>query len=244
MRQHLRVLLVALLVLLAGCSGGVGGDGDGGDGVTLTETTQTTTAAGSNGSTTDSTDTESAKAATELEFNSTWDEQYRAGQYYRYEIESPNLDGTATYEWEIVSVSENNVTIRTTLVTSESTSEQTVTAPADELSGELSGTSSGSVAALGFDSPYYSALDGKTLEVGDGWEASGSNGNVSFAVESTSTHAGLQCADFVVRTNGSVFWESCVAPDSPLPGYVAFYENEGDSDPAFEMTLVEYRPGS
>ncbi|UVE50384.1 hypothetical protein KU306_00280 [Haloferax larsenii] len=247
MRQYTHVLVVALLVLLAGCSGGLGGDG-----ATATETTTDTTDSERDTSATPATDAsgtpttgdESAKLTTEFEFNGSWDQQYRPGQYYRYEVESPNLDGTATYEWEVVSATEQNVTIRAKLVSAETTTEQTVTAPADELYGELSGSPTGSVATLGFNSPYYSGLDEKSLEVGDGWETSGTNGNVSFKVESTSTYAGLQCADFVVRTNGSVFWESCVAPDSPLPGYMAFYEDEGDEEPAFEMTLVEYRPGA
>lgn len=244
-----KTLLVASLVLVAGCSGGTAGE----DATTtaaatgnLTETVTTTpTGGGGSGGDTaggggDSADAESMT----FDFNQSWDRQFREGMYYRYEVTSPNLDETATYEWEVLSVEGENVTIRTAVQTGETSSEQTVTASRDELYGELSGSPSGSVATVGFDSPYYSGVDGETLEVGDGWEASGPNGNVSFTVESTSTYGGLQCADFVVRTNGSVFWESCVSPESPLPGYMAFYEEEGDDEPAFEMTLVEYRSGN
>ncbi|WP_411964091.1 hypothetical protein [Haloferax sp. YSMS24] len=241
-----KTLLVASLVLLAGCGGGVGGD----DAATATQTTAaedaaatTTAASGDDGESGSGGGDESAKSAT-FDFNQSWDKQFRAGQYYRYEVESPNLDETATYEWEVVSIDEENVTIRTTVVADGTTTEQTVTASRDQLYSELSGSPSGSIATIGFNSPYYSGVDGETLEVGDGWEASGQNGDVSFTVESTSNYAGLQCADFVVRTNGSVFWESCVSPESPLPGYMAFYEEEGDEEPAFEMTLVEYRPGN
>ena len=249
MQTAWKTLLVALLVLVAGCSGGAGGD----DTTATAETenltaTVTTTATGDGGGddTSGGNDAsggdESAKSAS-FEFNQSWDKQFRAGQYYRYEVESPNLEETATYEWEVVAVDGDNVTIRTTVVADGTTTTQTVTAPQDQLYGELSGSPSGSVATIGFDSPYYSGVDGETLEVGDGWEASGQNGDVSFKVESASSYAGLECANFVVRTNGSVFWESCVSPESPLPGYMAFYEEEGDEEPAFEMTLVEYRAG-
>ncbi len=235
-----RVLLAALMVLLAGCGGGVGGDA----------TTATDASTGATDATGTAVDGESAGQSgdgdaerTSFTFNGTWDQRYRTGQYYRYDITSPSIDGTATYEWEVVSATDDEVTIRTKLVTPNTTSEQTVSAPPDEIYGELAGSPSGSVATIGFDSPYYSGVDGETLRVGDGWEASGENGNVSFKVEEISTSAGLECANFVVRTNGSVFWESCVTPESPLPGYMAFYEEEGDDEPAFEMVLVEYRSG-
>lgn len=236
-----RVLLAAVMVLLAGCGGGVGGDA-------TAATEPTTDATGATDATTTA-DGESANQSgdaaerTPVTFNETWDQRYRAGQYYRYDIESRSIDGTATYEWEVVSATDDEVTVRTKLVTPNGTTEQTVTAPPDEVYGELAGTPSGSVATLGFDSPYYNGVDGETLSVGDSWESSGPNGTVSFEVEALSTYAGLECAAFVVRTNGSVFWESCVTPESPLPGYVAFYEEEGDDTPAFEMELVEYRAG-
>ncbi|KTG27952.1 hypothetical protein [Haloferax profundi] len=246
MHSMWKTLLVALLVLVAGCSGGVGGDG-----TTATQTTTADTADGdaanadtSDGGETGDSSTDDSASSMAFDFNQTWDEQFREGQYYRYEITSPNVDGTATYEWEVLDATDDEVTIRTKVVTEDSTSEQTVTAARDELYSELSGSPSGSIATVGFNSPYYSGVEGETLEVGDSWEASGANGDVSFAVESTSSYAGLDCANFVVRTNGSVFWESCVTPESPLPGYMAFYEEEGDDEPVFEMTLVEYRPGN
>lgn len=236
-----RVLLAALMVLLAGCGGGVGG----------AATTATDASTGATDATATATDGESADQSGDgdaerasFSFNGTWDQRYRTGQYYRYDIESRSIDGTATYEWEVVSATDDEATVRTKLVTPNGTTEQTVTAPPDEVYGELAGTPSGSVATLGFDSPYYNGVDGETLSVGDSWESSGPNGTVSFEVEALSTYAGLECAAFVVRTNGSAFWESCVTPESPLPGYVAFYEEEGDDTPAFEMELVEYRSGN
>lgn len=233
-------LAVALLVLLAGCGGGVGGG-----------ETAATTAAGDAAADATATSTEAASGdapdsaveAKSFDFNQTWDRQYRAGQYYRYEITSPNLEDTATYEWEVVSTDAENVTIRTTITTSNGTAEQTVTAPKDQLYSELSGSPSGSVAALGFNSPYYSSVEGETLEVGDSWELSSASGTMTVEVDEINTYADLRCANFVVRMNDSLFWESCVTPESPLPGYVAFYD-EGQTDPAFEMTLVEYRPGN
>ncbi|KAB1193661.1 hypothetical protein GJR96_09500 [Haloferax sp. MBLA0076] len=244
MHSMWKALLVASLVLVAGCSGGTGGE----DATTtatetgnLTATVTTTPTGGDDGSGgANNGDSNSMM----FDFNQSWDQQFREGQYYRYEITSPNIDGTATYEWEVLDATEDEVTIRTKVVTEDSTSEQTVTAARDELYSELSGSPSGSIATVGFNSPYYSGVEGETLEVGDSWEASGTNGDVSFTVERTSSYAGLDCANFVVRTNGSVFWESCVSPESPLPGYMAFYEEEGDDEPVFEMTLVEYRPGN
>ncbi|KAB1187888.1 MULTISPECIES: hypothetical protein [Haloferax] len=245
MHSMWKTLLVALLVLVAGCSGGVGGDG-----ATATQTTTVADTAdgdttnGDTGESGDSSSSEDSSSSMAFDFNQSWDEQFREGQYYRYEITSPNLNDTATYEWEVLSATEDEVTIRTKVDAEETTSEQTVTASRDQLYSELSGSPSGSIATVGFNSPYYSGVDGETLEVGDGWEASGTNGNVSFTVERTSSYAGLDCAYFVVQMNGSVFWESCVSPESPLPGYMAFYEEEGDDEPVFEMTLVEYRPGN
>ncbi|POG56027.1 hypothetical protein [Haloferax marisrubri] len=229
------------MVLLAGCGGGVGGDATTATDSSAGATDATATAA--DGDSADQSGDGDATERTSFDFNGTWDQRYRTGQYYRYDITSPSIDGTATYEWEVVSATDDEVTIRTKLVTPNTTSEQTVSAPPDEIYGELAGSPSGSVATIGFDSPYYSGVDGETLSVGDGWEASGANGNVSFRVEEISAYAGLECANFVVRTNGSVFWESCVTPESPLPGYMAFYEEEGDEEPAFEMVLVEYRAG-
>ncbi|AHZ23608.1 hypothetical protein BM92_13590 [Haloferax mediterranei ATCC 33500] len=235
------MLLVALLVLVAGCSGGIGGDG------TTTTAAQTTVETGTatDGETsTPGNESGNASSTTAFEFNGTWDNQYRTGQYYRYEITADSIDGTATYEWEVLSATDDEVTVRAKLVTSNTTSERTVTASPDKINSKLSGSPTGSVATLGFGSPYYSSIDGKSLSVGDSWEVSGANGDTSFKVERVSTYAGLECANFVVRTNGSVTWESCVSPESPLPGHMAFYEEEGDDEPAFEMVLVEYRSGN
>ncbi|MFC7202287.1 hypothetical protein ACFQJC_02075 [Haloferax namakaokahaiae] len=238
MNRPWSILAVSLLVLLAGCGGGVSGGQDG--------TAATTAAAGdatADGTTTAAEgESQAAMSTTEFDFNQSWDTQYRAGQYYRYEITSPNLDETASYEWEVVETNETSVTIRTTVETSNGTSEQTVTASREELYSELAGSPSGSIATLGFDSPYYASVEGETLEVGDSWNLSSPSGNVSVTVDEIETYADLRCANFVVRMNDSLFWESCVTPESPLPGYVAFYD-ENETEPAFEMTLVEYRRG-
>ncbi|WP_410766881.1 hypothetical protein [Haloferax sp. DFSO60] len=231
------ILAVSLLVLLAGCGGGVGGGQDQSAATTAVDGTATETATDADGG------SQEAMSTTEFDFNQSWETQYRAGQYYRYEITSPNIEETATYEWEVIEANETSVTIRTTVVTSNQTTEQTVTASRDELYSELSGTPSGSIATLGFDSPYYTSVEGETLEVGDTWELSSPNGNVSVTVDEINTYADLRCANFVVTMNDSLFWESCVTPESPLPGYVAFYD-EDTTEPAFEMTLVEYRRGN
>ena len=230
-----RLILVAVVVMtvLAGCTtasdpgGAAGGDG----------TDATTTAASGGSDTGDADDGGDASAGS-------WDRfEFREGEYYEYEVYLEDEYDGGTLTWEVLDVSGDEVTVKTTFEAGDASASQTVTAPADEVYGRLMMPPFGTFVLLGVASPFAAFVEDEKLAVGEGWSYAGPDGSGSFRVDRVETHAGLECSVVELTSNETVVYETCVTGDAAMPGHVAVRE-EATGEASLEMTLVEYHAGN
>jgi len=242
--NRLTVLLTVGMLVLAGCAGGAGSDSDSSTATaTATPTPTATSSSGSSGSGSSSSSGSGGTSSSSGSLSGAYDPyDFRAGQYYRYDVNAPDDFGVGTFEWEVLETSEESVTVRAKMDTDETKFEQTVTSPPEEVYGRFMATPAGALLFASVLSPGVAQLEGEELSVGDGWSYSGPDGSVSVRVERLESFGGLDCGTVVARQNGTAVWENCVSPDSALPGHTVFLNDEGSTE--FEMTLVEYRPGA
>ncbi len=88
--------------------------------------------------------------------------------------------------------------------------------------------------ALGF------MFAGQQWVPGSGWSQTHNGETVDFKVEGNCSGAGVQGAHGVVRKNGVVVWDMCVAPNVGLPLAETFNNDNGSAN--FTMTAVEFHP--
>ena len=88
--------------------------------------------------------------------------------------------------------------------------------------------------ALGF------MFAGQQWVPGSGWSQTHNGETVDFKVEGNCSGAGVQGSHGVVRKNGVVVWDMCVAPNVGLPLAETFNNDNGSAN--FTMTAVEFHP--
>ena len=88
--------------------------------------------------------------------------------------------------------------------------------------------------ALGF------MFAGQQWVPGSGWSQTHNGETVEFKVEGNCSGAGVQGSHGVVRKNGAVVWDMCVAPNVGLPLAETFNNDNGSAN--FTMTAVEFHP--
>lgn len=158
---------------------------------------------------------------------------FEAGQTYRYAFAA--ADGAnGTVEFEVLSATEDAVSVRWHVVTGNLNLERVTTSAPADLYDDLARTEAGDVVRLGADVPN-GAIAGEALTVGSGYRDTG-QGTLSYVVERYATYGGVDCSVFVYRVAEEPLWESCVTADSPLPVYTVHY---ADGEPEFEFRLVE-----
>ena len=91
----------------------------------------------------------------------------------------------------------------------------------------------------GFLAIPYGGLMMGNWEIGSRWKHTDEEGNVvTVEIPSACEYAGKSGRKLVVKENGEVIYETCVAPGVALPLYVKFRDkNKGD---LYEAKLVEY----
>jgi hypothetical protein len=158
---------------------------------------------------------------------------FEAGQTYRYAFTAP--DGVnGTVEFEVLSATEDAVSVRWHVVTGNLNRERVTTSAPADLYDDLARTEVGDVVRLGADVPN-GAIAGEALTVGSGYRDTG-QGTLSYVVERYAAYGGVDCSVFVYRVAEEPLWESCVTTDSPLPVYTVHY---ADGDPEFEFRLLD-----
>ncbi|HYK11024.1 MAG TPA: CsgG/HfaB family protein [Gemmatimonadales bacterium] len=98
----------------------------------------------------------------------------------------------------------------------------------------------GPAGALLFNPALGFMFAGQQWVPGSGWSQTHNGETVEFKVEGNCSGAGVQGSHGVVRKNGNVVWDMCVAPNVGLPLAETFNNDNGSAN--FTMTAVEFHP--
>jgi len=98
----------------------------------------------------------------------------------------------------------------------------------------------GPAGALLFNPVLTMYFGGQQWVPGSGWSQTHNGETIEFKVEGSCSGAGVQGSHGVVRKNGAVVMDMCVAPNVGLPLAETFNKDDGSAD--FSMTAVEFHP--
>jgi curli biogenesis system outer membrane secretion channel CsgG len=98
----------------------------------------------------------------------------------------------------------------------------------------------GPAGALLFNPALTFWFGGQQWVPGSGWSQTHNGETVEFKVEGSCSGAGVQGSHGVIRKNGNVVMDMCVAPNVGLPLAETFNNDNGSAN--FTMTAVEFHP--
>jgi len=170
--------------------------------------------------------------------------QFKGTEHFRYDVRQ--VDGSDTesgfYVLDLEPAGPGQVRMRVNGQLGDESYSSTVTTgvgPQGMQMGYMQFMTMGPIGIMLFNPMGWMLMQGHQLTVGDGWTSSSRGKTIAFQVERTCQMAGQNGLLVVLREDGEVRQESCVAPDVPLPLSVSLRDEDGV---AIDMMLVEYRP--
>lgn len=167
--------------------------------------------------------------------------EFKKGEYYKFQFTFNKQSGYLTWKVKDVSPDGNTVTVEYGFTMGGTQFSGTVTGPKESVYAQTMMTPVGPIIAVTLYGPYVGLLAGHSLAVGTEWTVTTPEGSGSVKVEGKVTHAGVEFYRVVHRVNGKVALEACASPSLAFAGCVVGYEG---GERKFEITLVEYEPGS
>jgi curli biogenesis system outer membrane secretion channel CsgG len=174
--------------------------------------------------------------------------RFKGTEHFRYNVTKTEDNETSNgfYQLDFTPASPGQVRMRVQGQLGTDSYSSTVTVPVAQEGGSpmMMGMGMGQLMALGpvgimlFNPTAWIFMYGHQLTVGDEWSSTSDGESVSVKVDATCSAAGQGGVLVVMRENGEVRHESCVAPEVALPLRVMMTTD----DSRIEMTLTEYHP--
>jgi hypothetical protein len=169
--------------------------------------------------------------------------QFRGTERFRYDVRQTEDGDTQSgfYQLDLEPAGQGRVRMKVTGRLGDESYSSTVTTgvgPEGIQMGMGQFVTLGPIGITLFNPLAWMMFSGRELAVGDGWSYSGGGESVAIQVERECSQAGQRGLLTVLRTNGEIQQESCVARDVALPLRTLMREDGW----VVELKLVEYRP--
>lgn len=188
----------------------------------------------------DETDEEETEEGTEdgTAEASTWD-PYNFDKEVHYKYSFSLEDDSGTLNWDVTSVSGDQVTIETEIILEGGTTySNEFSGDKDSVRDKLMTSPSGSFIATSLYSPMVTKFAEGELTEGNIWEVTTPQQTVKVEITGKETYSGIEGYVGQVKVDGVVVFESTIAKDLGFPTHVAGYNKDGEKE--FEFVLEEY----